>query len=156
MSLAAENLFPLCAQSAPEDELTPAEARDVLLILGEVAERLSLSANSVAGIRRRLDAIAGAIVGFIDQIDDDTDLEDGGDLELVCEDEGAQCDDEGEPSDNGVGDADGLSEQGWDGNRGSCISISSLSVRRSLQLRPDSRYHLACSFDIRYATCDAS
>lgn len=115
MSHAAENLFPLCAQSAPEDELTPAEARDVLLILGEVAGRLSHSANSASGIRRRLDAIAGAIVGFIDQIDGDPDLEDGDDLELVCEDEGAQCGDEGEPNDNGLGDPDGLSEQGFDG-----------------------------------------
>lgn len=104
MSLAAENLLPLCAQPAPEDELTPAEARDVLLILAEVAERLSLSANSVAGIRRRLDAIAGALVGFIDQIDGDTDLEDGGDLELVCDDEGA-------PNDNGLADLDGMAEQ---------------------------------------------
>lgn len=111
MSLAAENLFPLCAQPAPEDELTSAEARDVLLILGEVAERLSLSANSAAGIRRRLDAIAGAIVGFIDQIDGDPDLEDGDDLELVCEDEGAQCDDEGVPNDNGLADAAGMAEQ---------------------------------------------
>lgn len=111
MSAVADNLFPLFAQPAPEDELTPAEARDVLLILGEVAERLSLSANSVAGIRRRLDAIAGAIVGFIDQIDGDPDLEDGDDLEAVCEDEGAQCDDEGEPNDNGLADADGMTEQ---------------------------------------------
>lgn len=111
MSFAVENLFPLCAQPDPEDALTPADARDVLLILGEVAARLSLSANSVAGIRRRLDAIAGAIVSFIDQIDGDTDLEDGGDLELVCEGEGAQCDDEGAPNDNGLADLDGMAEQ---------------------------------------------
>ncbi|MBN9438824.1 hypothetical protein [Bosea sp. (in: a-proteobacteria)] len=51
MSLAAENLFPLCAQPDPAAELTPAEARDVLLILGEVADRIGRSANS-----RRLDA----------------------------------------------------------------------------------------------------
>lgn len=92
MRAMAKNLSPLFAQPAPEGDLTPAEARDVLLILGEVAKRLSLSANSVAGIRRRLDAIAGALVGFIDQIDGDTDLEDGGDLEAVCEDEGCPDD----------------------------------------------------------------
>ena len=111
MSLAAENLFPLCAQSDPAADLTPAEARDVLLILGEVAQRLARSANSTAGIRRRLDAIAGAIVGFIDQIDGDPDLEDGDDLEFICEDEGAQCDDEGVPNDNGLADAAGMAEQ---------------------------------------------
>lgn len=111
MSFAAENLFPLCAQPDPAAELTAAEARDVLLILGEVADRLGRSANSALGIKRRLDAIAGAIVGFIDQIDGDPDLEDGDDLEAVCEDEGAQCDDEGEPNDNGLADADGMTEQ---------------------------------------------
>ncbi|MGW9331609.1 hypothetical protein [Bosea sp. NPDC055594] len=111
MSAMAESLFPLFAQPAPEEDLTPAEARDVLQILGQVAERLSLSANSAAGIRRRLDAIAGAIVAFMDQLDGDTDLEDGGDLELVCEDEGAQCDDEGAPNDNGLADLDGMAEQ---------------------------------------------
>lgn len=115
MSAVAENLFPLFAQPAPEEDLTPAEARDVLLILGQVAERLSLSANSAAGIRRRLDAIAGAIVAFMDQLDGDTDLEDGYDLEAACEDEGAQCDDEGVPDDSGLADLDGMSEQGFDG-----------------------------------------
>ncbi|HEV7339039.1 MAG TPA: hypothetical protein VGO06_23910 [Bosea sp. (in: a-proteobacteria)] len=115
MSHAAENLFPLYAQPGPADGLTPAEARDVLLILGEVAERLARSSNSAAGIRRRLDAIAGAIVGFLDQIDGDSDFEESGDLETVCEDEGAQCDDEGVPDDNGLADLDGMSEQGFDG-----------------------------------------
>lgn len=112
MSAMAESLFPLCAQPDPVAELTPAEARDVLLILGEIADRLGRSANSPLGIKRRLDAIASAIVGFIDQIDCDPDLEDGDDLEAVCEDEGAQCDDEGVPNDNGFADADGIIEQG--------------------------------------------
>lgn len=111
MSVTVEILFPLCAQSDPAAELTPTEARDVLLILGEVADRIGRSANSASSIKRRLDAIAGAIVGFIDQIDGDPDLEDGDDLELVCEDEGAQCDDEGVPNDNGFADADGMTEQ---------------------------------------------
>lgn len=105
MSLAAENLFPLFAQPHEADELTPAEARDVLLILGEVARQLGRSTNSVAGLRRRLDAIAGAIVAFMDQLDGDSDLEE------QCEDEGAQCEDEGEPNDHGISDADGLAEQ---------------------------------------------
>lgn len=106
MSLAAENLFPLYAQplSGPE-VLTPAEARDVLLILGEVAIRLKRATNSATGLRRRLDAIAGAIVAFMDEIDGDPDLEE------QCEDEGGQCDDEGMPDDNGIADFDGEAEQ---------------------------------------------
>lgn len=38
----------------------------------------------------------------------DPDLEDTGDTEPCCEDEGAQCDDEGDFSDSGVGGMDGL------------------------------------------------
>lgn len=106
MSLAAENLFPLFAQPlSGSEDLTPAESRDVLLILGEVARQLGQSTNSVAGLRRRLDAIAGAIVAFMDQIDGDPDLEE------QCEDEDAQCDDEGERDDNGIADFDGEAEQ---------------------------------------------
>lgn len=33
--------------------------------------------------------------------------------EIVCEDEGAQCDDEGEPNDSGLGDMSGGIEQGY-------------------------------------------
>lgn len=110
MSLAAENLFPLFAQPDEADELTPAEARDVLLILREVADQLRRCTNSTAGLRRRLDAIAGAIVAFMDQVDGD--CEDEG---AQCEDEGAQCDDEGERDDNGIADQDGLEEQGFAG-----------------------------------------
>lgn len=105
MSLAAENLFPLFAQPHEAEELSPAEARDVLLILGEVANRLGRATNSASGLRRKLDAIAGAIVAFMDQLDGDSDLEE------QCEDEGAQCDDEGEPNDHGISDVDGLAEQ---------------------------------------------
>ncbi len=110
MSLAAENLFPLYAQPlSGSEDLTPPESRDVLLILGEVALQLRRSTSSTAGLRRRLDAIAGAIVAFMDQIDGDPDLEE------LSEDEGAQCDDEGEPNDHGIADADGLEEQGFAG-----------------------------------------
>lgn len=105
MSPPAANLFPLFAQPHEADELTAAEARDVLLILGEVANRLGRATNSASGMRRRLDAIAGAIVAFMDQIDGDPDLEE------QCEDEGAQCDDEGERNDNGLADSDGEAEQ---------------------------------------------
>jgi hypothetical protein len=105
MNLAAENLFPLFAQPHEAEELTPSEARDVLLILGEVASRLGRATNSAAGLRRRLDAIAGAIVAFMDQIDGDPDIEE------QCEDEGAQCEDEGERDDNGIADFDGEAEQ---------------------------------------------
>ena len=105
MSLAAENLFPLFAQPAEDEELTPAEVRDVLLIVGEVSAQLRRCTNSVPGLRRRLDAIAGAIVAFMDEIDGDPDVEE------QCEDEGAQCDDEGAPDDNGLADSDGEAEQ---------------------------------------------
>jgi hypothetical protein len=105
MSLATDNLFPLFAQPDEAEELTPAEARDVLLIVSEVAAQLRRCTNSVPGLRRPLDAIAGAIVAFIDEIDGDPDVEE------QCEDEGAQCDDEGEPDDNGLADFDGEAEQ---------------------------------------------
>lgn len=111
MRLATENLFPLFAQPFPEEGLTATEARDVLLILSQVAESLARTASTMPGIHRRLDAIAGAIIAFMDQLDGDCDLEDGFDREAVCEDEGAQCDDEGAPDDNGLGDSDGLAEQ---------------------------------------------
>lgn len=88
MSLATENLLPLFAQPHEAEELTPAEARDVLLILSEVAARLGRATNSASGLRRRLDAIAGAIVASMDQIDD-----------------------EGERNDNGLADFDGEAEQ---------------------------------------------
>lgn len=65
MRLATDNLFPLFAEPAEDEELTPAEARDVLLIVGEAAEQLRRCTNSVLGLRRRLDAIAGAIVAFM-------------------------------------------------------------------------------------------
>ena len=109
MSLATDNLFPLFTQPAEDEELTPVEARDVLLIVSEVAAQLRRCTNSAPGLRRRLDAIAGAIVAFMDQIDGDPDLEE------QCEDEGAQCDDEGEHDDNGIADQDGLEEQGFAG-----------------------------------------
>ncbi|SFC42130.1 hypothetical protein SAMN05428997_106245 [Bosea sp. CRIB-10] len=106
MSLAAENIFPLFAQPHEAEELTAAEARDVLLILGEVAAQLRRCTYSAPGIRRRLDAIAGSIIAFMDQFDGD--CEDEG---AQCEDEGGQCDDEGEPDDNGIADFDGEAEQ---------------------------------------------
>jgi hypothetical protein len=106
MRLATENLFPLFAQPlSGSEDLTPAETRDVLLVLGEVANQLARATNSAAGLRRRLDAIAGAIVAFMDQIDGDPDLEE------QCEDEGSQCDDEGDFGDNGIADPDGQAEQ---------------------------------------------
>lgn len=108
MSFAVENLFPLYAQPlSGSEDLTPAESRDVLLILEEVAFQLRRSTNSTSGLRRRLDAIAGAIVAFMDEIDGDPDLEE------LCEDEGAQCEDEGCADDNGMADADGAVEQGF-------------------------------------------
>jgi hypothetical protein len=108
MSLATENLFPLFAQPFPDEELSTAEARDVLLILAHVSGALTRSANSLPGLRRRLDAIAGSLIAFMDAIDGD--CEDEG---AQCEDDGGQCDDEGVPDDNGLADADGAREQGY-------------------------------------------
>jgi hypothetical protein len=70
--------------------------------------------NSLPSVRRRLDAIAGAVIAFMDSIDGDEDLEETSEDEgAQCEDEGAQCDDEGSQDDNGLGDTDGAAEQGW-------------------------------------------
>lgn len=68
---------------------------------------------------RERDAIAGAIIAFMDQIDDDCDLEETAPERFGAgfvpghgeDDEGAQCDDEGVPDDNGLADPDGLLEQ---------------------------------------------
>ena len=62
------------------------------------------------GMRERLDATIEALIALADALDGDTDLEEQHDQEEVCEDEGAQCDDEG-VLDSGIADGDGLCEQ---------------------------------------------
>ncbi len=58
-------------------------------------------------IRPVLESEIERLIAALDLIDNDPDFEDGGDLEEVCEDEGAQCDDEG------VIDGDQESEGSW-------------------------------------------
>lgn len=91
--------------------LTDIERHEVRTILLDVAQRLTNRALSIDSMRRRLGAIVESLIGVADLLDGDPDLEDSADREIVCEDEGAQCEDEGCPDDNGVADADGLAEQ---------------------------------------------
>lgn len=62
------------------------------------------------GMRERLDSTIEALIALADALDGDPEIEEQHDQEDVCEDEGAQCEDEGEV-DTGLGDGDGLSEQ---------------------------------------------
>lgn len=90
--------------------LTQAEREEVRAILLDVAQRLTDRALSIDSMRRRLGAIVESLIGVADALDGDPDIEDGADQEAVCEDEGAQVDDE-PLDDNGIADADGLAEQ---------------------------------------------
>jgi hypothetical protein len=68
-----------------------------------------------------MDGVIAALIGVVDAIDGDTDLEPTmspspgvpDECEGVSEDEGAQCDDEGVLDDNGIADAAGAAEQGY-------------------------------------------
>jgi len=62
------------------------------------------------GMRERLEQTIEQLIALCDALDGDTDLEEQHDGEECCEDEGAQCDDEG-VIDSGIGDGDGLHEQ---------------------------------------------
>ncbi len=73
-------------------------------------------------LRQEAQAEIDRLITFLDATDIDPDLEpslgwtstmafgDGTDLEDECQDEGAQCDDEGEPGDNGIADSGGADE----------------------------------------------
>ena len=80
--------------------LTDIERQEVRNILLDVARRLTHRALSIESMRRRLGAIVETLISVADALDGDPDLEDTADQESVCEDEGAQCDDE--PDDNGI------------------------------------------------------
>ncbi len=85
-----------------------------------------IGGGAVALRRGEIEATIEWLVGLLDLVDADPDLEPslagvtfGGenyniaalDCEDACEDEGAQCDDEGAEWDNGIVDLDGLLEQ---------------------------------------------
>jgi len=73
--------------------------------------------------RQQIENEIERLLVLLDAMDGDTDLEPSlgyngpgiaepwNDAEDACEDEGAQCDDEGDFSDSGIGDYDGLKEQ---------------------------------------------
>jgi hypothetical protein len=88
-----------------DNRLTEAEQRDVQSILSTVARRLVSEARTRESMSRRLGAIVEALIEVTHAIDGDCDLE------QQCEDQGAQCDDEGCPDDNGLADPDGIAEQ---------------------------------------------
>lgn len=72
-------------------------------------------------MRQRLDVVIAALIGVADAIDGDCDIEPNlsgspspgipDECEDCSEDEGSQCDDEGVPDDDGLGDATGAAEQ---------------------------------------------
>jgi hypothetical protein len=90
-------------------------------MLDAVARNLAQRSDTGHGMRQRLDAVIAALIGVADAIDGDCDIEPNltgspspgvpDECEAACEDEGAQCDDEGVPHDNGLGDAEGAAEQ---------------------------------------------
>ncbi len=80
--------------------LTDVERLEVRSILLDVARRLTDRALSIDSMRRQMGAIVETLISVADSLDGDPDLEDTADQESVCEDEGAQCDDE--PDDNGI------------------------------------------------------
>ena len=76
--------------------------------LGGLYEAMSQRATLLATGMERLNSLRAGMIDQLDAIDGDADFEDGGDLEdggdaePGCEDEGAQCDDEGHDSDTEV------------------------------------------------------
>jgi len=103
------------------EPLSQAERRDVRDMLDLVARRLATRAEDIRDFRSRLDTVIAALIGVADALDGDCDLEPTlagrpsplapDECEDCCEDEGAQCDDEGERDDNGLADFDGEAEQ---------------------------------------------
>ncbi|WP_420104212.1 hypothetical protein [Bosea sp. (in: a-proteobacteria)] len=72
--------------------LSATDRHDVQVILHDVAALLSKTPGAAGSMRRRLGIVIDCLLAVADEIDGDADLE------AACEDEGAQCDDEGEPS----------------------------------------------------------
>lgn len=105
------------------EPLSPVERRDVRNVIVMVARGLATRSDDLRAFRVRIDGVIAALIGVVDAIDGDTDLEPtmtgspspgvSDECEGVSEDEGAQCDDEGVPDDNGLGDAAGAAEQGY-------------------------------------------
>ncbi|AMJ59358.1 hypothetical protein [Bosea sp. PAMC 26642] len=87
------------------EPLSQAERRDVRDMLELIARRLAVRSEGIRHFRTRLDMVIASLIGVVDALDGDCDLEPS------SEDEGAQCDDEGEPDDNGLADQSGYDEQ---------------------------------------------
>lgn len=80
---------------SPSDHAAPLSREDreaAAGILREVAAMLGRTPGAAGSMRRRLGLIVDCLIAVCDQLDGDADLE------PACEDEGAQCDDEGEPA----------------------------------------------------------
>lgn len=71
------------------------DRQEVRTILAAVSRQLLAVPVPPRVARARLEMVVACLIEVVDALDGDTDLEDGHDAEIVCEDEGAQCDDEG-------------------------------------------------------------
>lgn len=71
------------------------DRHSVRMILAAVSRQLLAVPVPPRVARTRLEMVVACLIEVVDALDGDADLEDGHDAELVCEDEGAQCDDEG-------------------------------------------------------------
>lgn len=135
---ASRDIGPL-VHGEPDGMLAPLsqdERRDVRDMLDLIARKLAGRSTIPGGMRRRLDAVVANLIAAADTIDGDADLEDGADAEQLTATETAgrgfqftptagHDDDEDEdeddkmehglPDDNGLGDAEGLEEQGFSG-----------------------------------------
>jgi hypothetical protein len=81
------------------EPLSPAERRDVRDLLDLIARRLAVRGEDIRHFRSRLDAVIASMIGVVDALDSDPDLEPylagtpspfGVDLEDACEDEGGE------------------------------------------------------------------
>lgn len=86
--------FSPAAATQPDPALLCAVGETLAQVL---ASNRHLAANPTVNFhaRRRIESVIAGLVEALDRIDSDCDLEEGCDAEIVCEDEGAQYDDEG-------------------------------------------------------------
>jgi hypothetical protein len=93
------------------DELSEAERGDVREMLDLIGRRLAARSEGIVQFRSRLDAVIASLIGVVDALDGDCDLD-----QSAIETHGAgfcldPLGDEGEESDNGLGDYAGHDEQ---------------------------------------------